>query len=149
MLTTAFRVPVAVGVNVTAIVQFALGATPVPQVLVWEKSPAFVPVMLILVMCNGVTPMFVRVALWGELVVPTAWSPKANLDFENETTVPLPSKTTACGLAGSESLMANSAFLLSFAFGVNATEIVQLALGANVASQVLVSAKSPRSKPVI
>lgn len=43
----AVRVPPAVGVNVTLIVQFAPGATPCPQVsLSTEKSVAFVPVMV-------------------------------------------------------------------------------------------------------
>jgi hypothetical protein len=47
MLSAAFREPVAVGLNVTVIVQLALAAMLVPQVSFSEKSPAFVPVTLI------------------------------------------------------------------------------------------------------
>ena len=45
MDTEAVRVPAAVGVNVTLMVQLALIATLVPQVFVWVKSPAFAPVI--------------------------------------------------------------------------------------------------------
>jgi hypothetical protein len=42
--TEAVRVPLAEGVKVTLMVQLAPAATELPQVLVWAKSPAFVPV---------------------------------------------------------------------------------------------------------
>jgi hypothetical protein len=41
--SVAFRDPFACGVKVTLMVQVAPGATLVPQVLVWAKSPGFDP----------------------------------------------------------------------------------------------------------
>ena len=55
------RVPVAVGVKVTLIVQFAPAATEAPQLLVWAKSPLFVPAMVMLVIVSAVLWEFVRV----------------------------------------------------------------------------------------
>jgi hypothetical protein len=46
--TEALRLPVAVGLNVTLMVQLADAARLAPHVCVWAKSPAFVPVRLIL-----------------------------------------------------------------------------------------------------
>ena len=47
--TEAVRLPVAVGLNVTLIVQLADAARLAPHVCVWAKSPAFVPVRLMLI----------------------------------------------------------------------------------------------------
>jgi hypothetical protein len=44
-LKVAVRVPVPVGVNVTLMLQLFPAATEVPQLLLWTKSPAFVPVI--------------------------------------------------------------------------------------------------------
>src|SRR5205807_481591 len=63
----ALRLPAAVGLNVTLSEQLALAARVEGlrgQLLVWLKSPAFVPVMLILVMVKGsLPPVFVSVAV--------------------------------------------------------------------------------------
>jgi hypothetical protein len=67
----ARRVPVAVGVNVTLIVQFDPAATIDPQLLVCEKSPAFVPETDILGTFISAFPVFVRVADLTVLPVPT------------------------------------------------------------------------------
>jgi hypothetical protein len=61
------RVPVAVGVKVTLIVQLAPALTVLPQVLVWEKSP--LAVMLETV--SEAFPVLVSVTFWGRPVVPT------------------------------------------------------------------------------
>src|SRR5208337_5382639 len=61
MLTAAVRVPVAVGVNVTLIVQLPPPATELPQVLVWAKSPALVPVIATLVILKAALPVLLRV----------------------------------------------------------------------------------------
>ena len=71
-LTAAFRVPVAVGLKVTEIVQLAPAAILVPQVLVSEKSWKSVPVIVIPVNFNCVLPVFVTVTFCAGLVVPTA-----------------------------------------------------------------------------
>src|SRR6266487_5804815 len=55
------RVPVAVAVKVTLIVQFAPAPTDVPQLLVWAKSPLLVPAMAMLVIVSAVLWEFVRV----------------------------------------------------------------------------------------
>jgi len=67
MLTAPVRVPVAVGVNVTLMVQEAPAATELPQVFVSAKSPLAV----MLVMLNVPLPVLVSVEDWGALVVPT------------------------------------------------------------------------------
>jgi hypothetical protein len=59
--TAAVRVPVAVGLKVTLMAQLALPAIPVPQVLVWTKSDAFVPVMAIPAMVMAVAEASFRV----------------------------------------------------------------------------------------
>jgi len=61
MLIEAVRVPVAVGVKVTLMVQVAPAATLAPQVFVSAKSPRFVPMSVMLVMLNVATPVLVSV----------------------------------------------------------------------------------------
>ena len=61
MLTAAVRVPVAVGVNVTAIVQLPPAATEAPQVLVSAKSPGLAPVIATPETFNAPLPVLVRV----------------------------------------------------------------------------------------
>src|SRR5437588_623000 len=66
MLTLALRVPVAVGVKVTLMVQEAPAATVLGlmgQVLVWAKSPALVPVKPIVLMVRAALPLFLRVTV--------------------------------------------------------------------------------------
>ena len=57
MVTAPVRVPAAVGLKVTLRVQLAPTATLEPQVLVWEKSPLTV----MLVMRRVALPVFLRV----------------------------------------------------------------------------------------
>ena len=59
MVTAPVRVPAAVGLKVTLRVQLAPTATLEPQVLVWEKSPLTV----MLVMLRTALPVFLRVTL--------------------------------------------------------------------------------------
>ena len=62
-LRVAVRVPAAVGVKVTLIVQLPPAGTLAPQVLVGiAKSPLFVPVTAMLVMLNAVLPGLESVA---------------------------------------------------------------------------------------
>jgi hypothetical protein len=56
----AVRLPAPVGLNVTLTVQFALGATLVPQVFVSEKSPLFTPNIARLEIVNFTLPVFER-----------------------------------------------------------------------------------------
>ena len=59
MVTAPLLVPVAVGLKVTLSVQLPLAARLEPQVLVWEKSPLTV----MLVMLRAALPVFLRVTL--------------------------------------------------------------------------------------
>ena len=66
-VTEPYRLPGAVGVKVTDIVHAIPGATLGPQVLVWAKSP----LAAMVVMFKAALPVFVRVTVWGALVLPT------------------------------------------------------------------------------
>ena len=61
MLSAAVRAPLAAGVKVTLTAQLAPAATLAPQLLVWAKSPGFVPVSARLVMLKAALPVLVRV----------------------------------------------------------------------------------------
>jgi hypothetical protein len=89
ILIEAVRVPAAVGLNVTLIVQFAVAASDAGQVLVWAKSPALVPVTLTLVIVNAALPLLVSVMLCAALVVPTVCELKVKLVGASVTAGPL------------------------------------------------------------
>ena len=57
----AVRVPAAEGVNTTLIVQVPSACTVVPQLLVWEKSLWFPPVIETMVIVSGPLPLFTSV----------------------------------------------------------------------------------------
>ena len=71
MATLPLRLPLAPGVNVTLIVQFAPGASGDVQVLVCAKSDAFVPLIAIVLIVSEADPLFVTVTVCALLVVPT------------------------------------------------------------------------------
>src|ERR1017187_3682190 len=73
MVTDALRLPAAVGVNVTEMLQFPPAATLAPQVLVCAKSPGLVPVTARLLIRRVAEPMLLRVTDWAALVVPRFW----------------------------------------------------------------------------
>jgi hypothetical protein len=150
MLTAAVRVPLAVGVKVTLIVHLAPAATELPQVLVWAKSPAVVPVIVILAMLRAALPVLLRVAVWAALVVLTDWRAKVRLVGERLAAgaVPVPERATVWGLPLALSLMLTQAVRVPLAVGVKVTLIVPLAPAATELPQVLVWAKSPASVPV-
>jgi hypothetical protein len=100
MLTEAARLPIAAGVNLTLIVQLALAANELPQVLVTVKSLEFVPVAAMLVMVKLAFPVLVRVTDCAVLVVPRFWLAKVRAPPERLTTgpLPVPVNATASGL---------------------------------------------------
>jgi hypothetical protein len=61
MLTEAVRLPLAVGVKVTLMVQLPPAATELPQVLVCAKSPALVPAIATLLMLKAALPALLKV----------------------------------------------------------------------------------------
>lgn len=67
------RVPIAVGLNLIEVVQFAAAAREVPQVF-WEtmKSAALVPVTLTLVIVIAALPLLVSVTVFAAPVWPSA-----------------------------------------------------------------------------
>jgi hypothetical protein len=65
----AVRPFLANGVKVMLMVQLAPAATDVPQVLVWLKSPGFVPVSVKLVMVSVPVPLLVSVTFCAALLV--------------------------------------------------------------------------------
>ena len=76
MVIVPVRLPVALGVKFTVIVQLDPAATLDPHALVCVKSPAFAPVTVILVMVRAALPVLPRVTDWAALVVLIAWFPK-------------------------------------------------------------------------
>src|SRR5262249_25178811 len=81
-VSAPLRVPVAVGLKVTLIVQEASGARPVPQLLVCEKSPEAATTRL---MMGRTGLVFVRTTGWAELEVPTGWLAKLTALVERVT----------------------------------------------------------------
>lgn len=73
MVNVAVRVPAAVGVKVTLMVQLSPAGTELPQVLVSKKSPPSAPVIGMPVMIRAVFPVLFRVRVWDPLVDPTLW----------------------------------------------------------------------------
>jgi hypothetical protein len=116
-----------VGANVTLIVQLVATASELPQVLIWAKSPGFVPVMPMLLMVNKDVPVLLSVTGMAELVVPTAWLPNPMLAGDNATTGarPIPVSGTLCGLPPPLSVTVTLAMRLPAAVGVNVTLIEQ------------------------
>jgi hypothetical protein len=71
IVTAATRLPAAVGLNVTLIVQLLPAATLAPHVLLSAKSPAFVPVTPMLVIARLLPPVLLSVTVCAALVLPT------------------------------------------------------------------------------
>jgi hypothetical protein len=133
--------PAAVGVKVTLRVQLALAATLEPQVLVWEKSPLAV----MLVMLRVALPVLLSVTLCALLLVPTACAGKVNEARERLTcgALPVPVSAMAIGSLSVLAFMVTAPVRVPTASGVKVTLRVQLAPAARLALHVLVSEKSP------
>ncbi len=97
-LSVAFLVPNPVGVKVTLRVHFAPWASDAGQVLVWEKSPGFVPVMEMLETFSTApfVLLFVSVTFCAGLLVPMGSPVKVSLVGERvaEGTTPVPVRDT-------------------------------------------------------
>src|SRR4051794_31104395 len=84
MVMPALRLPVAVGMNATEIVQLAPAGRLAGQVLVWAKSPPFVPVTAILLIVRGTLPVLRRPTFCETLLTPRAWIANVRLVGEAE-----------------------------------------------------------------
>ena len=151
-VTVAERLPTAVGVKVTLMVQLPLAATELPQVLVWAKSPVLVPPIARLVMVSAAVPVLLRVIVCPELVELRGWLLKVRLPGERLTLgpLPVPLRLTVCWLPDVLLLLSVTTRLavrVPGAVGVKLTLTVQLLLAASELAQVVVSAKSPALAP--
>lgn len=72
----AIREPAAVGANVTFTVQLPPTPNELLQVLVWEKSELFVPIMPILLILKAAFPVFTSMIAEGVLLLPTVCGEK-------------------------------------------------------------------------
>lgn len=92
MVSAPVRVPLAVGVKVTLIMQLAPAARLPPQLLVWAKSP----LVAMLEMVSGPVPVLERVTFCAALAVPRFWLPKLRVPGETLTAgaVPVPLRLT-------------------------------------------------------
>ncbi|HMC60700.1 MAG TPA: hypothetical protein VKJ01_16035 [Candidatus Solibacter sp.] len=150
-LMDAVRAPETVGANTTLTVRFAPTATEAPQVLVCVKSPAFVPVMVMLEIVTALFPVLNSVTPLGGLLVLMDWL--ANVRFEvlklMEAAVPVPVSEAVCGLPAALSATETLAARVPEAVGVNVTLMLQLAAAASEAPQVFICVKSPGLVPLI
>jgi hypothetical protein len=127
------RVPTALGVNVTEILQVAPAASVLGergQVDVCAKSPVVeIPEIIRALDCA-----FFSVTDCDELVVVINWPENVNVLEESVTgSTPVPLKETVCGLPDTLSFTLSVPESVPDVVGVNVTEIAQLALPARVA----------------
>jgi len=143
-LKVPVRVPEAVGVNVTLMLQFPPAANELPQLLDWPKSPlAAIPVMV-----SAVLPVLERVTVCAALVELIVWL--ANVSELGETpatgvpaAAPVPVRLTVCGLPEALSVTLKVPVRVPEAAGVNVTLMLQFPPAANELPQLLVWPKSP------
>ena len=64
MVRVAVRVPMSVGLKETVTVQLPLAARLAPQLLVWLKSPEFVPLNAMLEILRVEFPVLLRMTGW-------------------------------------------------------------------------------------
>ena len=150
MVNEAVRLPVAVGVNLTLLVQLLLAATELPHVLVSPKSPGLAPVIAMPLTDRAAFPVLFRVTESGVLVVPRVWLGKGKVEGLGMAAgpVPVPVRVTVCGLPGALSVMVTAAVSVEAKVGLNVTLIVQLVPAATDPLQLLPSLKSPAFVPV-
>jgi len=129
MVNVPGRVPVAVGVNVTLIVQFAFAASvagSVPQVFVCAKSPEVAIVLIV----KLPVPVFVSVTVCAGLVVLSSWLLKVRVVGASITAgvgfAPVPVSAMFCGLVLSLSVSRNVAVSAPTTVGLNVTLTVQV-----------------------
>lgn len=139
------RLPVAVGVKVTEMVQLWPAATVDPQVLVSAKSPEAAMV----VMASAAAPEFARVMVCAGLVEPVSWLVKVRVAGESAAAgaaaVAVPAKVIVCGEPEALSVMVSVPERLPAAVGAKVTAMVQLLFAPWLEPQVLLWAKSPEA----
>ena len=136
-LRVPVRLPVAVGLNVTAIVQVIPAGTEAPHVFVWLKSP----LIEIEEMFSARLPAFFRVTDIAALDVVTSWPGNVKLVGVKTATeavfVPVPVSVADCGLLVSTSVKTSCADSADATEGVNVTLTVHDAPAARLAPHML------------
>ncbi len=135
------RLPRAVGLKTTLMVQLVPALSDVPQLLVWLKSPAAVRAE----MESAIFPLLVSVTACDAVDVPTVCAPKASDEGESAATAanPVPVRLTGAGAVLLLLVNDSDPVRLPTVVGLKTTLIVQLAPGSSEAAQVLVCVKSP------
>jgi len=136
MVIAPLRVPTAVGVNITEIVQLAPTLRLFPQVFVWLKSPLARTLLIVRV----VVPELVSVTFWALLLVPTCCEAKVRLVGDKPTpgAVPVPLRETISGLSVALSVIVNDSFRTPVVAGLKLTIRVQLVPAATELPQLFV-----------
>lgn len=135
--------PVAVGENVTPMVQLAPAARLDPQVLPATAKPVLA---VTLVMLRATLWTFFSVTLPAALVLPTVTVPRFSELGETVTGAvldELPLRLTVCGLPGALSVNVSVPFVVPVAVGENVTPTVQVAAAAMLVPQVLLATAKP------
>ena len=150
----ALREPAAVGANVTEMEQVDPAARVAPQVVVSEKSPAFVPPMTICEMLSGPVPLLLlTVTVCAAVVVPMPVVAKvrlAGVTLAAGTPTPVPLSATVCVVPlPALSVTVSVALRLPMAAGVNVTEMVQLPPMATEPAQLLLVANDDALVPLM
>ena len=128
MVITPVRTPLAVGVNVTAMVQLPETATgDVAEQLVLgssAKSPEAIRELMVRVLL----PVLIKVTDCAVAVVPTTVLPKIRLEGISDTpgAVPLPVRVMVCVPPLASSLMVTTPVRVPLAVGVNVTAMVHV-----------------------
>jgi hypothetical protein len=147
IVSVPVRLPAAVGLKVTLMVQVPLAATELPHVSVSAKSP----LTAILVIARLTVPPLVRVIALAVLVVPTAWLAKASEvgDTVAELVTPVPERAAVWGLLVPLSVTVTAAVRAPVAVGLKVTLMVHWAPAAKLVPQPFVWAKSALLVPVM
>lgn len=149
MVTTPVRVPLAVGVNDTAISHVPDAATGVEIEQVVPPARVKSPLAARAAMLSGLWPVLVKVTDWTMEVFPTTVLPKAKLEGLSDTpgAVPVPLSVMVCIPPLASSLIVTTPVRTPVPEGANVTAIVQVApaaTGVEVEQVELASrAKSP------
>ena len=135
------RVPLAVGMKVTATVQLLLGDREVAQLFVSEKSP----LVCMWLICSPKGPGLVKPTVCAVLVVPTSWLANDKL-FGITVRVgiaPWPVSSTVRGLPAELSVMVRVPLRVPVAIGVNVIWIAQVPPAGETVPQLFCMEKSP------
>ena len=150
-VTVPVRVPVAVGVNVTLMVQLAPAARLAPQLFVCAKSPLLVPVISYAANRQGRSARVrERHRLSGAGRAHLLVAKRDGCRREAPAgAVPVPVRLAVCGLLVALSVTVNAALRVPVAVGVNVTLIVQLEPAATPVPQLFVCANGAAAPMLI